>query len=193
MPASKTQLIGGNFQDAEGNVLANGYLEMELSQDATVTSVGNVAAGITIRIALDSNGSIVQTPAQYVWGNDNLLPVNTFYRVTGYTVLGQPAWGPNNQQVIGASPFDVGTWVPNQVISWVPSVQGLLLETNGTSNQSQALLDFVDTASVTWANTGGQVKATAAGGVSFENNSTPNTSQAVLNFEDTASVTWANP
>ena len=36
MPATKTSLQGGGFQDSEGGTLANGYLIFELSQDATV-------------------------------------------------------------------------------------------------------------------------------------------------------------
>jgi hypothetical protein len=148
MTATKTQLTGGNFQDAEGNILANGYLKMKLSQDGTVTGVANVVSGVEITIQLDSDGNVASsasTPTaadQYVWGNDNLLPVNTYYRVTGYTVEGQPAWGPNNQQVEGSSPFDVGTWIPNQVISWVPPVQIPTLEVNGTPNVNQKLLNL---------------------------------------------------
>ena len=87
MPATKTSLQGGGFQDSEGRVLANGYLIFELSQDATVAGVGNIAAGIAITIQLDGNGNVLNatSPGQQVWANDVLLPVNTFYRVTGYT------------------------------------------------------------------------------------------------------------
>ena len=168
MPATKTSLQGGGFQDAEGGVLANGYLIMELSQDATVVGVGNVAAGIAITIQLDGNGNVLNatSPGQQVWGNDNLLPVNTFYRVTGYTAAGQPAWGPNNQQVMGGSPFNLGTWVPNQVISWVPSVQGVTLETNGVPNVIQSLQNLESSdASVTITDLGnGTVNLQTAGG-----------------------------
>lgn len=129
---SLTQLIGGAFQDGEGNLLVNGYLELVLSQDASVTGVGNIAAGVTITIQLDSDGNVASStstpPAanQSIWGNDNLVPSNTYYRVTGFTSAGQPAWGPNNQQVVGSSPFDVGTWVPNSVFSWTPPLQQVL-------------------------------------------------------------------
>jgi hypothetical protein len=143
MTASKTQLIGGHFQDAEGNLLANGYLEMTLNQDSLVSGVGNIAAGITVRVQLDANGDALASPAQYIWATDVLLPVNAFYKVTGYTVQGQPAWGPNNQQItsggVGGGTFDLGTWIPNQVVSWVPSVQGVTLESNGTPNVVQTL------------------------------------------------------
>lgn len=127
-----TQLVGGAFQDSEGNVLANGYLEFVLNQDSSVTGVGNVGAGVKIRIQLDSDGNVASstsTPSaanQSIWGNDNLVPANTYYRVTGFTLEGQAAWGPNNQQVVGSSPFDVGTWVPNSVFSWTPPLQQIL-------------------------------------------------------------------
>ena len=139
---AKVTLTGGNFQDSEGNVLALGYLTMQLSQDETVLGIGQICSGITITIKLDSNGSVVASPAQAVWGNDVMLPVNSYYRVTGYTAQGQIAFGPNNQQVIGAGPFDVGTWVPNQVVSWTPSLQAPSITVNGTPLASQTALAF---------------------------------------------------
>lgn len=114
-------LTGGAFQDSEGNILENGYLTCVLNQDASVSDA-NICSGIVIKIQLDSSGNAVS--GSKLWGNDVLSPVNTYYRVTGYTAAGQPVFGPNNQQVVGSS-FDLGTWVPNQVISWVP--QGVLV------------------------------------------------------------------
>ena len=69
-------------------------------------------------VCTDSSGNVVGGSS--IWGNDVLFPPNTYYRVTGFTAEGQPVWGPNNQQVAGST-FDLGTWIPNQVISWVPS------------------------------------------------------------------------
>ena len=127
MPVFKVQLLGGQFQDSRGNALANGYLTMKLSSDEEVND-SIICSGIEIRIQLDANGSVVTSPAQSVWGNDVLLPVNSYYKVTGYTAAGQIGFGPNNQQVVGIGSFDVGTWIPNSVISWVPSVQSLAPE-----------------------------------------------------------------
>ena len=140
------QLIGGNFQDSEGNPLANGYLELKLNQDALVTGVGNICSGITITILLDVNGTVISSPAQYVWANDQMLPVNSYYRVTGFTAAGQMAWGPNNQQILGSGgTFDVGTWVPNQIISWTPSLQAPAITINGIPLSSQTALNFTST------------------------------------------------
>jgi hypothetical protein len=164
--ASKVQLTGGLFQDSEGNVLAGGYLTFKLSQDCVVNT-SQVCAGIKVTVTLDGYGSIVG--GQYIWGNDQMSPVNSYYIVTGYNSNGQIAWGPNNQQVTGSGgTFDVGTWVPNQVISWVPSVQGLALEVNGAANSSQSLLNLVNSPSVTFTDNGaGAVTAAASGGASF--------------------------
>ena len=195
--ATKVQLTGGGFQDSEGNLLVDGYLEMKLSQDGRIVGVGNIAAGITIRIQLDSNGDVVASPAQSVWGNDQMLPINSYYRVTGFTAEGQPAWGPNNQQVFGSGgTFDLDTWIPNKVLSWFPSLQSTELQVNGVDNVDQALLNLIDSATVTFTDHGdGSVSADAAvpPAISLETNSTPNTAQNVLNLEDTDTVTWENP
>lgn len=148
MPATKVQLTGGVFQDPEGNVLANGYLKMVLSQDGSIAGVGQICSGVEIRIQLDANGSVVA--GQFVWGNDQLLPTNSYYRVTGFTAAGQSAWGPNNQQVFGnGGTFDVGTWVPNVPISWNPPISVPLLETNGVLNTKQTLLNLIGGSGIT--------------------------------------------
>lgn len=140
---SKVQLIGGLFQDANGNALANGYLKLKLSQDGSIATVGSICSGIEITVQLNSAGSVDTSAPQYIWGNDQILPVNGFYRVTGYTPQGQPAWGPNNQQVIGSGgTFDVGTWIPNQVFSWTPPLTTPLLKVNGTLLTPQTALNL---------------------------------------------------
>lgn len=174
MSVSKTQLTGGQFQDSEGNVLANGYLKMVLSSDESVND-SQICSGISLNIILDGNGSAAAYPTipadQYVWANDVMSPTNSFYTVTGYTAAGQPAWGPNNQQVtsggVGGGTFDIGTWIPNQVISWSPSVQSLDLEINNSPASSQSLQNLVNSGTVTVVdNGGGNISfAAAAGGM----------------------------
>lgn len=168
MPIAKVELTGGAFQDSEGNALANGYLIMKLSQDSAVNT-SQICSGIEIKIDLDANGNVAVYPAhpvQSVWGNDQLAPINSFYRVTGYKANGQPSWGPNNQQVTGdGGTFDVGTWVPNLVISWTPALQTPLVEVNGVPLTSQQAVDFEDSATVTFSNpSAGIITATAGGG-----------------------------
>jgi hypothetical protein len=127
MPASKVQLSGGAFQDALGNVVANGYIIMQLSQDAQVTGASpeiQITAGRTLKINLDSSGNIAASPAQYAWPNDVLTPANTYYTVAVYTASGQLVWGPNAQQVLSTpSPYDVGLWSPRVVNVAAPITQ----------------------------------------------------------------------
>jgi hypothetical protein len=169
MAASKTVLTGGAFQDSEGNPLALGYLTMKLSQDAAVSGVGVICSGIEITINLDVNGNVVASPAQSVWANTGgvLSPVNTFYKVTGYTAKGQRAFGPSNQQVAAGATFNLGSWVPNQVIQWFPSPQSLALEVNGTPASSQTVQNLEAGANITITDEGGgNIQIAASGGSS---------------------------
>jgi hypothetical protein len=121
--STKVQIIGGAFQDATGNPLANGYLLMELSQDGQVNSNTEIAAGFKLKIPLDSSGNIITSPAQFVWPNDVISPANTFYIVSAYTFAGQLVWGPNAVQVFSTpSPFPIGTWNPGGALTPVPQV-----------------------------------------------------------------------
>jgi hypothetical protein len=175
MAASLTQLLGGAFQDANGAVLAFGYLTLKLSQDGNVSGVGNICSGVTITIYLDVNGNVGSstspTPVadQYVWANSNIFPINTYYKVTGYTQDGQRAFGLNNQQVAAGATFNVGTWVPNSVISWFPEIQqSLTLEINGTPASSQTLQNLEAGANITITDEGsGNIQIAAGGGTEF--------------------------
>lgn len=150
MPASRIQIVNGSFQDSLGNVLDSGYLIMELNQDGMVTGVGQVCSGIKIHVPLNSSGNVVASPATEVWPNDVILPINSFYIVSGYTAEGQLAWGPNNQQVIsGGATYDLDAWIPNQLTNWTPPLQAPLLETNGVVNGLQSLLDLTDGSNIT--------------------------------------------
>jgi hypothetical protein len=168
--ATKVQLIGGAFQDSEGNLLANGFLKMTLNQDESITGVGQICSGIEIRINLNSSGGVSVSPVQSVWGNDQMLPVNSYYRVSGYNSSGQLAWGPNNQQVNGSGgTFDVGTWVPNVVLSWFPPLQATELQTNGVDNGDQTLLNLKNGTNVTITDDGSggvTINSTGSGSVS---------------------------
>ena len=196
MAATKTQLLGGAFQDSEGNPLALGYLKMKLSQDASVSGVGNICSGLEITIQLDVNGNVVASPAQSVWANTGgvLAPINTFYKVTGYTAAGQRAWGPNNQQVAAGATFNLGSWVPNQVIQWFPSTQQILLEVNGVLAQSQVIANFTAGAGMTITDLGGgEIEFASGSSLNIEVNGTPITSTNPINFEGTGGVVVSNP
>ena len=192
MSAAKLELTGGGFQDSEGNVLALGYLVFKLSQDSEVNG-SQICSGVEITINLDVVGNAAT--GQYIWGNDALSPVNSYYTVTGYTAEGQPAWGPNNQQVVGTGTFNLGSWIPNQVISWVPPVQsGTAIEVEGTALSSSSVADFVNTGNVHFTDAGGgQIEATATGaGTSIEIEGTPLSSSTVADFVNTGNVTFTD-
>lgn len=110
--SSPVQLINGGFQDILGNSLAGGYLIFKLSKPTSVNGI-YICDGVEVRVTLDSDGNVAGT--QYIYGNDAMTPSDSYYRVTAYTAQGQPAWGPNNQKIIGTGTFDLGTWVPNVV------------------------------------------------------------------------------
>lgn len=112
--ATKNQITGGAFQDSLGNLVANGYMTFELSQDVQVNSNTQIGAGRITTITLDASGNVAGT--QSVWPNDLLLPAGSFYLVSVYTAQGQLVWGPNAQQVLSTpSPFNIGAWVPASV------------------------------------------------------------------------------
>jgi hypothetical protein len=193
MPATKTTLTGGKFQDSEGNILQNGYLRLFLNQDEVVTGVGSICSGVFVQVQLDVNGSAVA--GQSIWSNDVMSPVNSFYRVFGYAANGQLAWGPNNQQIIfGSGTFDLGTWIPNSVISWQPPLQPLTLQTNGVNNGSQFLLNFNAGSGVTLVDNGsGQVTISAGSTTVFDVNGTPTSSQSTINFQSGTGIAVSNP
>jgi len=169
--ASKIELTGGNFQDLEGNELSLGYFMMRLSSDEMVND-SQVCSGIAIKITLDDTGNCVA--GQYVWGNDVMTPTNSYYTVTVYSAQGQIVWGPNNQQVTGSGTFDVGSWTPNSVISWSPSVQSLALEVNGTANEDQSLLNLTAGSGITITDEGsGEISFSAVAAVSSGSNVVP--------------------
>lgn len=116
MPVTPNQIYGGSFQDILGDPVVLGHMVLTLTLDESVNTSSEVCSGISVSIPLDANGSVLASPAQNVWPNDLLLPANSFYRVTVYSSKGQRMWGPNAQQIPSSpSPFDLGTWVPNQI------------------------------------------------------------------------------
>jgi hypothetical protein len=200
MPATKTQLLGGSFQDSLGNPLVNGTLKFHLSQDCLVSGVGTVCSGIDVIIQLDSTGNVASSastpsaPNQYIWSNLVMTPQNNYYRVTGYTAQGQIAFGGNNQQVGSGVTFNLDNWTPNTVLSWFPSIQNLSLEVNGSPASSQVLQNLVDGAGITITDEGGGVISFASSvTLNVEVGGTPLSSTNPINFEAGAGIAVTNP
>jgi hypothetical protein len=158
-----------------------------LNQDGMVTGVGQVCAGIKITVPLNSSGNVVTSPAVYVWPNDVISPINSFYIVSGYTANGQLAWGPNHQQVLSSpSPFDLDAWIPDQLTNWTPPLQSPTLEHNGAINGSQSLLNLKNGTNVTITDDGlGGITINAPiSATVLKTNGHTNTTQGLLNLKD---------
>ena len=183
--AGMTQLINGNFADAEGNPVALGYIIMQLNQDAQSSLTSQVVGGRTIKITLDSSGNAVA--GQYVWPNNALNPTTTFYIVNVYTAAGQLVWGPNYMLVNTTPTFDLDGWVPNQVGSGGAPVGSITLQTNEVNNGSQQLLDLHAGSNITLTDNGsGRVTIAGAGGsITLQVEGVNNAVQSLLNLEST--------
>lgn len=110
------QITGGGFQDSEGNLLAEGYVILQLNHDAFTdyTFATLVCAGQEIHYALDSSGNLNGN----AWPNDQLVDVwtldtDTYYMAKAFTADGQLAWGPNAIYILSTpSPFVITSVAP---------------------------------------------------------------------------------
>ena len=80
--AQKCTIAGGGWQDAEGNALSLGSVQVYLQQDVEVGGV-QLCAGIKSSLSLDSSGNVAGSPT--LWG-----PVT--YQATAYSANGEQAW-----------------------------------------------------------------------------------------------------
>ncbi len=113
------------FQDAKGNVVANGMLMLTLSQTATVTATGGQVTTEPIYLTLDANGKITNTA---IWFQDELSPSGTVYRGTVYASNKMrmiPGLENLSYSITGAGPFDLATAVQSATAS--PSYSGAVL------------------------------------------------------------------
>lgn len=167
--SGKIQITGGLYQNFEGAPLANGYLIVQLSHDGQETVDPGLINGYPkIQINLDSNGNIPVSPATMIWPNDQILPSGTFYTVSGYAADGTLVFGPQTWSLTsGTSPYNIANIVPsNPPGSGLggASVTGPLLETNGTANTNQALLNLAGSGSITVSNSAGTTTISGGSG-----------------------------
>ena len=74
----------------------------------------------------------IRDSPQYVWGNDVMLPVNSYYKVTGYTSAGQISFG----CLLYTSPVD-GVFSPEKfAAAEVEYRKAVAFETNNTASGS---------------------------------------------------------
>ena len=174
--ATLVKLINGNFQDFEGNIVANGSLKLEISQDEQLSSsTGQLCGGRTVSIPLDASGNILGSstspsgPAQYVYPTDAMVPINASYTGWVYTAQGQLVWGPNYGLLVpSGATFNVDNWVPNSTNA-VPNTSGnsITLETNGVVNPVQNVENLIAGSNITLTADGSGGTTITAGAASF--------------------------
>lgn len=113
------QVYGGNFQLSDGQPLASspgvpnpyGQILFTLSQAAVVLDTSQICPP-TVSFPLNAEGSVPQTPAYKLWGNDSLAPSGTFYRMIVYDGTGALVYGPTDVVIMGPSPINLATLTP---------------------------------------------------------------------------------
>jgi len=80
-----------NFQNADGSDVANGYLLIHLSNDASSPS-GQIGARVKSEVALGTLGEILDDPQ--FWENSSLTPNDTVYFLEVYNSNGLRICGP---------------------------------------------------------------------------------------------------
>lgn len=109
--AVPTKLISTSqgFQDAKGNVVANGLLSLTLSQAAEITASGGLVTTDPLYFALDVNGKITSTA---IWFNDELTPSGTTYHAILYASNQVRIIQDFGQWSITGASADLSTMVP---------------------------------------------------------------------------------
>jgi hypothetical protein len=79
------------FLNADGSEVANGWLLIHLSNDAT-TGSGQIAARVKNEVTLGDIGEILDNPQ--FWENNSLTPNNTVYFLEVYNSSGLRVCGP---------------------------------------------------------------------------------------------------
>lgn len=185
------QIFGGSFQDAGGNVLANGSITFQLSSPAMVSGTGQIVQAVVQTFTLNTSGSVpASTP---LWGNDQLTPSGTYYIVRIFNTAGALVRGPENWIITGASPIDLGT-----ITASSPSVSypgAVLLSPSGTQTITAGGLTLASgnvTAPVVNATTGLEINGAATSGHYPRGNGTNYVDSAILNADLPAAISVKN-
>lgn len=93
---ARTNFPVTSFQDLDGSPLAGGTIKIAISQDAQAAD-GQVCAGMTLTVPLDSTGTVTFIPQ--VWPNGSLLPTGTTYVLEAFNAQGLRVLGPSNVTV----------------------------------------------------------------------------------------------
>jgi hypothetical protein len=91
MPPTRVSFPLTTYQYPDGNPVANGTLDVRLSQDGMANDT-QVQRNFS-RVALDSSGVITGSPT--FWHNSDISPSGTYYVFNVYNKQGQLVAGPN--------------------------------------------------------------------------------------------------
>jgi hypothetical protein len=84
-----------SFSDADGSPLANGYLLIHTSDDATVTGTSSslqICRDAVVKVLLDTTGTITGSPV--FWPNSAMSPAGLYYVLRAFSSNGQMVLGP---------------------------------------------------------------------------------------------------
>lgn len=127
------KIITGTWDHADGSAVANGFLYLKLSQDATAVGTGQVAPRL-ITIQLTSTGSIPTNTS--IYANDELSPVGTSYSLSVDDLGRGNVWGPEIFELTGSSPIDINSLVP--IATSPPIIIEVQVVNTGTFNRLNA-------------------------------------------------------
>ena len=87
---TRASLPQTTFTDAEGQPLANGSLEIQLTKDAQDPVLNlQLASGRTCHLPLDAGGNITGSGTTFFYPNSELSPSDTFYILRAFSAQGQ--------------------------------------------------------------------------------------------------------
>lgn len=141
-PTPKTVTSSQPFQDPQGNVLANGYLTLDLNTVAVITGGSGQVAPSRVTITLTSGGLV--PGGTVMWANDQLSPSGTFYTVRIYNSNNLVVGGPLVWNVAGASPIDLSQLANQQPIATPQNA--VLQNPNGSQSVSNFGLTLISSA-----------------------------------------------
>ncbi|SRR6266851_6179781 len=122
---AQRRIIQGFFQDALGNPLAFGFLNIRLNTDATTGST-QVSAGIITRVPLDAVGNV--SGIVVLWPNDQLSPAKTVYVLSAYDFRNQLVWKGELTLATAAAPYPLQGGLTNFLLQ---ESGPLILQENG--------------------------------------------------------------
>lgn len=161
----------GAFQDAIGNVLANGKIILDLSQPASATGGGEIVPR-RVTITLDANGKV--SASQVLWANDQLSPSGTTYSMLVFDSANNLVGGFGNISISGAVPIDLALITPVSSGGSVINFAGIIITSptaqqviNGFALVMEGAPFAFSAAGSTTADTG--ISRTASGIIAFGN------------------------